>query len=79
MPWNSLLFALVGGFLFDTLWNRTKYNARRLHCLQVISQPSVPLIMRFTPSLIGPAFGNAGPGGAARRELLSDGGPESGG
>ncbi|MFM7237222.1 MAG: hypothetical protein ACKOYK_10735 [Cyanobium sp.] len=41
MPWNSLLFALVGGFLFDTLWNRTKYNARRVDGQRLLLQSAL--------------------------------------
>ena len=41
MPWNSLLFALVGGFLFDSLWNRTKYNSRRVDGQRLLLQSAL--------------------------------------
>lgn len=41
MPFNSLLLPLVGGFLFISFWNKTKYNAKRSNGQRLILESAL--------------------------------------
>ncbi len=64
MPWNALFLPLVGGFLFYSQWNRTKYNSTRSDgqrlvlesalwgvCLLIVSYTVVRILLIFLPSI----------------------------
>jgi hypothetical protein len=41
MPFNSLLLPLVGGFLFISFWNKTKYNSKRSNGQRLILESAL--------------------------------------
>lgn len=41
MPFNSLLLPLVGGFLFISAWNKTKYNSKRSNGQRLILESAL--------------------------------------
>lgn len=52
MPFNSLLLPLVGGFLFISFWNKTKYNAKRSNGQRLILESAL-----WGTLLFGVAYG----------------------